>query len=188
MCKKDRGNIIDDKNQKIKDYQKEYRKNITNEQKQKYKSNQKQYRTNMTDEQKQRIKDYQKQYRENMTDEEKQKHKKNIYQKSKNKKEEIIKNNEMQANGDKCHVLISTDQKLHVNIGTLQIENSKCEKRLGANIDSKLSFEKHLNIICGKARAKISALGRVAPFMNIEKRKMIMNAFFNSQFSYCSLT
>ena len=83
-----------------------------------------------------------------------------------------FKNNEMQANTDKCHVLISTDQKLHVNIGTLQIENSKCEKVLGMNIDSKLSFEKHINIICGKARAKISALRRVAPFMNIEKRKM----------------
>ena len=37
MCKKDRENIIDNKKQKIKDYQKEYRKNITNEQKQKYK-------------------------------------------------------------------------------------------------------------------------------------------------------
>ena len=99
-----------------------------------------------------------------------------------------FKNNEIQANTDKCHVLPSTDQKLHVNIGTLQIEYSKCEKLLGVNIDSKLSFEKHLNITCGKARAKISALGRVAPFMNIEKRKMIMNAFFNSQFSYCPLT
>ena len=42
MCKKDRGNIIDDKKQKIKYYQKEYRNNITNEQKQKYKNNQKQ--------------------------------------------------------------------------------------------------------------------------------------------------
>ena len=99
-----------------------------------------------------------------------------------------FKNNEMQANADKCHVLKSTDQKLHVNIGTLQIENSKCEKLLGVNIDSKLSFEKHLNIICGKARAKISDLGRVAPFMNIEKRKMIMNVFLNSQFSSCPLT
>ena len=36
MCKKDRGNIIDDKKQKMKDYQKEYRKNIKNKQKQKY--------------------------------------------------------------------------------------------------------------------------------------------------------
>ena len=43
MCKKDKGNIIDDKKQKIKDYQKVYRKNIANEQKQKYKNNQKQH-------------------------------------------------------------------------------------------------------------------------------------------------
>ena len=41
MCKKDRENIIEDKKQKMKDYQKEYRKNITNEKKQKYKNNQK---------------------------------------------------------------------------------------------------------------------------------------------------
>ena len=33
MCKKDRGNINDDKKQKMKDCQKEYRKNITNEKK-----------------------------------------------------------------------------------------------------------------------------------------------------------
>ena len=37
MCTKNKENISDDKKQKIKDYQKEYRKNITNEQKQKYK-------------------------------------------------------------------------------------------------------------------------------------------------------
>ena len=98
-----------------------------------------------------------------------------------------FKDNEMQGNRDKCHVLKSTSQKLHVNVGTSQIENSKYEKLLRVNIDSKLSFEKHLNIICGKARAKINALGRVAPFINVEKRRTIMNAFFNSQLSYCPL-
>ena len=98
-----------------------------------------------------------------------------------------FKDNEMQGNTDKCHVLISTRQNFHVNIGTSQIENSKYENLLGVNIDSKLSFEKQLNIICGKARAKINALRRVAPFMNIEKSRTIMNAFFNSQFSYCPL-
>ena len=86
----------------------------------------------------------------------------------------------MQGNTDKYHVLISTSQKLRVKIGTSQIENSKYEKLLGVNIDSKLSFEKHPNIICGKARAKINALGRVAPLMNIENRRTIMNALFNS--------
>ena len=87
----------------------------------------------------------------------------------------------MQGNADKCHVLLSTDQKLHVNIGTSQIENSTCEKLLGVNIDSKLSFEKHLNIICGKARAKISALGRVAPFMRYWKKEINNECIF--QFS-----
>ena len=56
ICKNDREKIIDDKKQKIKDYQKEYRKNITNEQKQKYKNNQNERRKNMTDEQKQKNK------------------------------------------------------------------------------------------------------------------------------------
>ena len=98
-----------------------------------------------------------------------------------------FEDNEMQGNTDKCHVLLSTSQKLHVNICTSQIEYSKYKKLLGVNIDSNLSFEKHPNIICGKARAKINALGRVATFMNIEKRRTIMNAFFNSQFSYFPL-
>ena len=44
MCQKDRGNIINDKKQKMKDYQKEYRKHMTDEQKQKIKDYQKQYR------------------------------------------------------------------------------------------------------------------------------------------------
>ena len=35
-----------------------------------------------------------------------------------------FKDNEMQGNTDKCHVLPNTIQKLHVNIGTSQIENS----------------------------------------------------------------
>ena len=41
MCKKDRGNIIDDKKEKMKNYQKEYRKNMTDDQKQKIKDYQK---------------------------------------------------------------------------------------------------------------------------------------------------
>ena len=72
--------MTDEEKQKIKDYQKQYRENMTDEQKLKYKE-----AKNKRDRDR-----YNK-----MTDEEKQKHKKNIktYQKSKNKKEEIIKNN-----------------------------------------------------------------------------------------------
>ena len=75
---------------------------------------------------------------------------------------------QMQVNAEKCHVFISTEQKVHVNIGTVQMKNSNSAKLLGTHLDSKLCFKRHKNTMCGKARAKISALGRVAPYMNIE--------------------
>ena len=42
-----------------------------------------------------------------------------------------------------------------------QIENSNSQKFPLVHIDSKLGFEKHINTIGGKDRAKISAIGRV---------------------------
>ena len=94
----------------------------------------------------------------------------------------------MQANVRKCHVLITTDQKVHVNIGTARIENRKSEKIIEVNIDSKLNFDEHIKMFCSKAQEKINALKRGAPFMNIEKSKLIRNGFINSQFRYCPLT
>ena len=52
--------------------------------------------------------------------------------------------------------------------------------------DAKLSFEKHIEQIYAKARAKLKALARIAPFMNIKKKKVLMKAFM-AQFSYCPL-
>ena len=45
----------------------------------------------------------------------------------------------MKANEEKCHVLLSTDETMRVNIGTSHINNSKREKLLGINTDCKLS-------------------------------------------------
>ena len=38
-----------------------------------------------------------------------------------------------------------------------------------------------------KTSRKIDALSRVTPYMDISKRRILMNAFFKSQFSYCLL-
>ena len=62
--------------------------------------------------------------------------------------------NQMQASAIKCHVLISTDQKVYANVVTTQIWNSKSVKLLGVNIGSKLNFDKHIKIICGKSWGK----------------------------------
>ena len=47
----------------------------------------------------------------------------------------------MKGNKCKCHLMLSSQDSVHVNIGPAQIENSKCQKLLGININSKLTFE-----------------------------------------------
>ena len=75
-----------------------------------------------------------------------------------------------------------------LNIGTTQTTNSKCEKLLGIKIDSNLNFEDHIGSICKKAGAKLNALTRITNHVPFQKRKVLMNAFFTSQFSHCPLT
>ena len=83
---------------------------------------------------------------------------------------------------------ISTDEHVQVKIGTAKIENSSSEKLLDVTIDVKLIFVKHVEQIYAKARAKLKALVRIAPFMNTEKKRVLMKTFFMAQFSYCPLT
>ena len=90
----------------------------------------------------------------------------------------------MQGNAAKCHILLSTNQKVITRIDSAAIKNSQSEKVLGVTIDSQLSFEKNIDNICGKAKAKLSPLYRVAPFLNFDQKKMVMNAFFKTQFNY----
>ena len=95
--------------------------------------------------------------------------------------------NQMKWNEDKCHVILRSQDNAHVNIGTTQIENSKCQKLLDINIDSKLMFGDHINRICKKASAQLNALGRTSYYMDPLKRRLLVNAFFTSHFNYCPL-
>ena len=74
--------------------------------------------------------------------------------------------NELKGNASKCHFLVSSGENVHVNVGTLQIKNSDCERLLEIDGDCKLSFENHIKKICRKARAKIKTLARIALFLN----------------------
>ena len=74
-----------------------------------------------------------------------------------------------------------------MNICEYDIKNSECEKLLGVKFDNKLTFEKHITDLRRKASRKTYPLARVAPYMDLSKRRMVMNAFFNSHSSYCPL-
>ena len=87
-------------------------------------------------------------------------------------------NNLFKSNAAKCHFLVSTSQEVSLNVNNFKIKNSDCEKLLGVKFDSKLRFDQHITDLCRTASRKIHALARVTPFMNLSKRRLLMNSFF----------
>ena len=96
--------------------------------------------------------------------------------------------NNMMLNQPKCHFLMSgSPEHLWVNVGEQVIMESYQEKLLGITIDKELKFNSHLLDICKKASAKVTALARLVKLVPFKKKKLLMNSFIESQFSYCPL-
>ena len=96
-------------------------------------------------------------------------------------------NNGMKANPDKCHLITSSRNKVNICVENNIIKSSKCEKLLGVKVDHRLNFNAHIDELCRKAAQKLSALSRVTPYMDLPKRRLLLNAFFIFQFSYYPL-
>ena len=92
-------------------------------------------------------------------------------------------NNKMKANHDKHHLLLSTQESFNIQIANFTIKSSKAKKLLGINLDKNLKFDIHVESICQKANRKLNALARIANYMELPKRRILMNAFFKSQYS-----
>ena len=96
--------------------------------------------------------------------------------------------NAFKANPDKSHLLLnSPDNDLAAIIGGHSIKNSNNVKLLGITIGNELKFNLHVSKLCKQASQKLHALSRVSPYMNENKRQIIMKAFIQSQFGYCPL-
>ena len=93
----------------------------------------------------------------------------------------------MKANPEKCHLLLSSKTPTESLFGGSSVKSSTKETQLGVLIGPELRFDEHLSLICTNVSRKINALGRIANFMSYEKRRLIINAFIESRFSYCFL-
>lgn len=97
--------------------------------------------------------------------------------------------NYMKLNGDKCHLMIGglKDNIFSTKIEGNEIIESSHERLLGIEIDRELKFDIHLNDICKKAGNKLSALARQCKILPFYRRKLLLNAYFNSIFEYGKL-
>ena len=98
------------------------------------------------------------------------------------------RDNCMKPNADKSRLLLSiNDKNISIIIDQEKIINSTEEKLLGITLDNDFSCQTHVSKICKKVSKKLHALARVCNFMNLQKRRNIMKAFIESEFSYCPL-
>ena len=93
---------------------------------------------------------------------------------------EWFKNIHMKANVDQCHLLVTRYTDVTTKIGDFDVRNSREEKLLGVNIDSKHSFENHVSSSCEKASQKLHALARAVNFMDLAKSKSLLKGFITS--------
>ena len=93
-----------------------------------------------------------------------------------------LSDNLMKSNADKCRLLVSTNNTVDIKILNIDISNTTCEKLL--KFDHKLTFDDHISKLCKNASRKIHPLARVTPYMNLSKKRIFMNAYFSSRFSY----
>ena len=77
--------------------------------------------------------------------------------------------------------------EVSVQIGATLITESVEEQLLGITLDKHLDFKSHVNSLCKKASQKLHALARISSYVDVEKLRIMINAFVVSQFSYCSL-
>ena len=88
--------------------------------------------------------------------------------------------NFLKANPDMCQQLINTSKNVALKIKNETITNSSNQKLLGILFNNKFDFDEHVTSLCRKASQKLNALARVAQYMNLAQRRLIMNAFIFS--------
>ena len=105
--------------------------------------------------------------------------------------------NHLVANAGKCNFLASSETSVNnivnntVNISNAGILNKERVKLLGVNLEGRFSFDFHVNTLLKKTSKKYHALARVCDYeqkyMNKKKRRILMDYFITSQFSYSPL-
>ena len=78
-------------------------------------------------------------------------------------------------------------ENLEIQVLSCSIRNEDSVKILGIHVNNNLNFGYHVNQLSKKASKKLHALARIAKYIDINKRRMLMKTFVSSHFSYFPL-
>ena len=103
---------------------------------------------------------------------------------------EWFKSNGMVANPKKFQLMFLGLQgkiKLRLNIEGSKVPTTGHVKLLGVEIDSKATFNKHIETLCSKVNRKVSAFARLNNYISREQALTVCNTVILSNFNYCPL-
>ena len=86
--------------------------------------------------------------------------------------------NHMKSNPDKFHLLLSSCEKIKMETGDFEIENSTWEKLSGIHFDSRLTFDHHISELCKKVGKRLMHKQESVNKLNSLRRQIFMNTFF----------
>ena len=93
----------------------------------------------------------------------------------------------MKANPGKSHILLSNKKIEKVRINVVVLTSSVKGKFLGITLNSELKVGKQIIGICDKVSQKTNVLSRITSYMLLNKWRLLMKIFGESQFNYCPL-
>ena len=90
-------------------------------------------------------------------------------------------------NSDKCNLTASSKVPVEIQISNIKVTSEFRVELFGIHIDNRLNFDYHASQLCKKASKKLHALVRIFRYVEISKRRVLVNSVITSQFSYCPL-
>ena len=100
---------------------------------------------------------------------------------------EWFHNNSLKSNAGKYILITNSSSPAELPFENTIIIGVNRVKLLGVHIDGRLDFDYQVNKICKRASKKLNPLFGVSKYMDLNKRRILMNAFTISQFFYSHL-
>lgn len=91
-------------------------------------------------------------------------------------------NNKIKAKHKICYLLLTVPKERNIQVPGTTIKKYHRKKLLVVHFSTKLKFDTHVENTCEKANRKLNALVKIAPFINLYNRKIIMQSLFNSRY------
>ena len=105
---------------------------------------------------------------------------------------EWFRGNDMIVNPEKFQAIIFNRRQKDESIHTLNFDNKEIKTSpnvtlLGIEIDSNLTFKKHIHQLTKNAAGQLNFLSRQSRFLNHDAKRIVIESFILANFNYCPL-